>query len=89
MAERVIKSQKMAEPHAQARAALGVRHGTETCGDTAGVEHEWDRGRAQEAGRGLRGRARLRVGVAGSVDRLAGWFNLWVHVMDQWIHHAR
>jgi hypothetical protein len=52
MAERVTKSQKMAEPHAQACAALGVRHGTETCGDTAGVEHEWDRGHAQEAGRG-------------------------------------
>jgi hypothetical protein len=30
-----------------------------------------------------------RVGVAGSVGRLAGWFNHWVQVMDQWIHHLR
>jgi hypothetical protein len=25
--------------------------------------------------------------VDGSVGLLAGWFDLWVQVMDQWVHH--
>jgi hypothetical protein len=42
-----------------------------------------------EAG-GTQGRwARMRVGVAGSVCQLTGWFDLWVQVMDQCIHHPR
>jgi hypothetical protein len=52
MSEHAAKSQKMAEPDAQARnararAALGVRCGTRTRGDTEGVGRERDRGRAQ------------------------------------------
>jgi hypothetical protein len=35
------------------------------------------------------GWARMRVGVVGSVGRLVGWFDLWVQVVDQWIHHSR
>jgi hypothetical protein len=55
MVERTAKSQKMAEPHAQAwnaraRAALGVRRGTGTRGDTAGAGRERDCGRAQDSG---------------------------------------
>jgi hypothetical protein len=29
------------------------------------------------------GRTRVWVGVAGSVGRLTGWFDLWVQVIDQ------
>jgi hypothetical protein len=104
MTERVAKSRKMAEPHAQnvrARVALGVRRGTGTCGDTARAGRERDNGRARgrrdgagpmrEAGAGgtRGGRARVRVRVAESIGRLAGWFDVWVQVMDQWIHHPR
>jgi hypothetical protein len=35
------------------------------------------------------GWARVQVGVAGLVGRLTDWFDLWVQVMDEWIHHPR
>jgi hypothetical protein len=53
--------------------------------------HAREAGPAREAGVGgtRGGWARMRVGVAGSVGRLVGWFDLWVQVMDEWIHHPR
>jgi hypothetical protein len=66
MAKRVAKSQKMAEPHAQAwnaraRAVLGVRRGIRTCGNTVGAGRERDRGHA----RGRRGGARAGASQGG------------------------
>jgi hypothetical protein len=48
-------------------------------------------GPVREAGTGgtQGGRAHVWVGVAGSIGRLVGWFDLWVQVVDQWIHHSR
>jgi hypothetical protein len=48
-------------------AVLGVRHRTGTRGDTAGMEHERDRGRAREAGAG-----RTRAGGHGCESRWLG-----------------
>jgi hypothetical protein len=68
-----VKSRKMTEPHAQAWkaracAVLGVRRGTRTCGDTAGVGNERDHRRAWEAGQSLSGR-QARVSRGGWVGR--------------------
>jgi hypothetical protein len=56
---------------------------------TTGAHAGGGAGPAWEAGTGRTwgGRARVRVGVDGWVGRLVGWFDLWVKVIDQCIHH--
>jgi hypothetical protein len=45
-------------------------------------------GQGAQSGRtGDSAQACTRGGVDGSVSRLAGWFDLWVQVMDQLVHH--
>jgi hypothetical protein len=63
-------------------------------GDTVGAGRKWDRGRlhGRQDGACVGGRHRrvcAQVGVARSVGQLIDWFDLWVQVMDQLIHHPR
>jgi hypothetical protein len=69
---------------------MAILRGWDT-NETTGARAGGGVGPTREAGvGGTRGRrARMRVAVAGSVGRLTGWFDLWVQVMDQWIHHPR
>jgi hypothetical protein len=75
MGERTTKSQKMTEPHVQARNTRHVGAGRVT------ILRGWDANRTTGARRRRGGRARVRVGVAGSVGPLTSWFDLWVQVM--------